>query len=70
MALDKKTGGTELNHLRTQGVEASVHARGPVSLVGVMTDVTNPQVVRMTTYAGVASQACTKVPTATGGVDA
>ena len=37
--------------------------------VGVMTDVTNEQVVRKTTYASVASPACPEVSLTTGGVD-
>ena len=66
----KKTGPMELNQQRARVVEAGVQAGCPkVTTNGVMTDVTNVQVVRETTYASVASQACPGMSPAAGDVD-
>ena len=68
--VDKKTGATELNYMCARGTEASIQVGGAeVSTVGVITDVTNIPVVRKTTYATVAFQACSELSPAPSGVD-
>ena len=58
--------------VQTVGVEVCAWVQmvgAEVSTVGVMTDVTNVQVVQKTTYTSVASQACPEVVPESAGVD-